>query len=257
MAKEQASQVFGKAIERVQLELANQILDLKEQGLTKQEILLVLESLDMEDIVLNQLGLNADIDRLMLEYESVLASMEMTGEITDEVLTSLVRMDKTTLIKNAGMSAEKVKSVVAQGILGNASERDIMQSILKGSGGVLRADQADTLANTALNQFERNVTMEMAENDPPDAKYVYIGALDDKTRPICLEMISAGALTRKEIDLRFSGAFETAGGFNCRHRWSKETSQSSKLTNPKGAKNQISKIKNYKKPLTPREQLNV
>lgn len=257
MAKDQESRIFGKALERVQQELASQILDLREQGLTKQEILLVLESLDMEDIILNQLGLSADIDRLMLEYQSVLAGMQMTGNVTEEVLTSLIRLDRATLIKNAGMSAEKVKSVVAQGILGDASEKDIMQRILKGSGGVLRADQADTLANTALNQFERNVTMEMAESDPPDAKYVYIGALDDKTRDICLEMISAGALTRDEIEAQYAGTFESAGGFNCRHRWSRQTSQSDKLTNPKGARSRIAKIKNYKKPLTPQQQLNV
>ena len=121
MDKDKASQVFGQALQRVQEELANQILDLREQGLTKQEILLVLESLDMEDIILNQLGLSADIDRLMLTYESVLSGMQMTGDVTEEVLTSLVRMDRTTLIRNAGMSAEKVRNVVTQGILGNAS----------------------------------------------------------------------------------------------------------------------------------------
>ena len=43
MDKDKASQVFGQALQRVQEELANQILDLREQGLTKQEILLVLE----------------------------------------------------------------------------------------------------------------------------------------------------------------------------------------------------------------------
>lgn len=257
MDKDKASQVFGQALQRVQEELANQILDLREQGLTKQEILLVLESLDMEDIILNQLGLSADIDRLMLTYESVLAGMQMTGDVTEEVLTSLVRMDKTTLIRNAGMSAEKVRNVVTQGILGNSSNSDIVQSIIKGSGGVLRADQAETLANTSLNQFERNVTMEMAENDPVDAKYVYIGALDDKTRPICLAMIEAGALTRDEIEAQFSGTFETAGGFNCRHRWSRQTSQSDKLNNPSGAKKIIAGKNNWSTPLTPKERLNV
>ena len=33
---------------------------------------------------LNQLNLNADIDKLMLEYENVLGAMEMTGAVTAE-----------------------------------------------------------------------------------------------------------------------------------------------------------------------------
>ena len=42
---------FAKAIERVQRELVAQVFDLKGQGLSKDEILLVLQSLDMEDII--------------------------------------------------------------------------------------------------------------------------------------------------------------------------------------------------------------
>ena len=251
---------------RVQQELAEQILDLRNQNLTRAEILMVMESLDMEDIMLNQLGLQADIDRLMLEYESVIAGMQMTGDVTEEALTALVRMDRATLMKQVGMSAEKVRNITAQGILGNATERDIAQSILKGSNGVLRADQAETLANTALNQFERNVTMEMAENDPPGTKYVYQGALDDKTRDLCLDMISAGALTQDEIEAQFPGTFETGGGFNCRHRWARQTSVSDKLTDSQGAKDKkINRAEARKtkglpdkpKPLTPRQQINV
>ena len=257
MAKEQASKAFAKALNRVQQELAEQILDLRNQNLTRAEILMVLESLDMEDIMLNQLGLQADIDRLMLEYESVLAGMQMTGDVTEEALTALVRMDRATLMKQVGMSAEKVRNITAQGILGNATERDIAQSILKGSNGVLRADQAETLANTALNQFERNVTMEMAENDPPGTKYVYQGALDDKTRDLCLDMISAGALTQDEIEAQFPGTFETGGGFNCRHRWATQTSVSDKLTDSQGAKGKIkAKGDKWKKRLTPKQQIN-
>ena len=99
--------------------------------------------------------------------------------------------------------------------------------------------------------------MEMAENDPPGTKYVYLGALDDKTRDLCLDMISAGALTQDEIEAQFPGTFETAGGFACRHRWARQTSVSDKLTDSKGAEGKIkAKGDKWKKRLTPKQQIN-
>ena len=89
MAKDKAAQDFARAIERVQSELVSQIFDLRNQGLTRDEIVLVLQTLDMEDVIMNQLGLSSDLDNLMLEYQAVLGSMEMTGAVTDEVLTAL------------------------------------------------------------------------------------------------------------------------------------------------------------------------
>ena len=245
---------FAKAIERVQKELVKQVFDLQKQGLTKNEILLVLQGLDMEDVILNKLNLQADIDRLMLEYQSVLKGMEMTGAVTGEALTALVNIDRSAFIKQSGVMGETIKKEIARGIIANATEKEITEGILKGAGGVLRADQAQTLANTGLNTFERNVTVQMAEFDSKDAKYVYLGVIDDKTRDICLEMASAGALTREQIESSYPSAFSDGAGWNCRHRWARETSNSSKLTNPSKAKSFIKNKKNFR-PITARGEL--
>ena len=257
MAKEKASQDFARAIQRVQTELVSQIFDLRTQGMTRSEIVLVLQTLDMEDLILYQLNLRSDLDNLMLEYQSVLGSMEMTGAVTDEVLTALLRMDNNTFMKQIGLMGDQVRNEAARGIIAGASEADIAQSILKGAGGVLRPDQAETLANTALNTFERNVTVEMASNDPKDTRYIYQGPVDDKTRDICIDMMSAGAITRDEVDSSFPGAFSDGGGFNCRHRWARETSSSDKLSDQKGAEKLKSKKQDegkWKTPQTPQQQ---
>ena len=52
MAKDTASLQYARSIERVQQELVKQVFDLQKQGLSKNEILLVLQGLDMEDIIL-------------------------------------------------------------------------------------------------------------------------------------------------------------------------------------------------------------
>jgi hypothetical protein len=257
LAKEKASQDFARAIQRVQTELVSQIFDLRTQGMTRSEIVLVLQTLDMEDVIMNQLGLSSDLDNLMLEYQAVLGSMEMTGAVTDEVLTALLRMDNNTFMKQIGLMGDQVRNEAARGIIAGASEADISQSILKGAGGVLRPDQAETLANTALNTFERNVTVEMASNDPKDTRYIYQGPVDDRTRDICIDMMSAGALTRDEVDSSFPGAFSDGGGFNCRHRWARETSSSDKLSDQKGAEKLKSKKQDegkWRTPQTPQQQ---
>jgi len=237
--KDIASQGFAEAIKNMQEIVVSQIMDLRKQGLSRDEILLVLQSLDMEDLILNQLGFQTDIDELMSVYEKALAGMEMTGTVTNEVLTSLLEMDRATFMREAGMMGENIRKQVARGVISGATEREIAEGILGGAGGTIRPDQAETLANTALNTFERNVTAEMANLDPADATYVYQGVVDDKTRDICLEMVSAGAMTREDIDSQFPGAFLDGGGFNCRHRWARETSSSKKLSNEKGAKSVI------------------
>ena len=257
MAKDKAAQDFARAIQRVQTELVSQIFDLRNQGLTRDEIVLVLQTLDMEDLILNQLNLRSDLDNLMLEYQAVLGSMEMTGAVTDEVLTALLRMDNNTFMKQIGLMGDQVRNEAARGIIAGASEAAIAQSILKGAGGVLRPDQAETLANTALNTFERNVTVEMASNDPKDTRYIYQGPVDDRTRDICIDMMSAGALTRDEVDSDFPGAFSDGGGFNCRHRWARETSSSDKLSDQKGAEKLKSKKQDegkWRTPQTPQQQ---
>ena len=257
MAKDKAAQDFARAIQRVQAELVSQIFDLRNQGLTRSEIVLVLQTLDMEDLIMDRLGLSSDLDNLMLEYQAVLGSMEMTGAVTDEVLTALLRMDNSTFMKQIGLMGDQVRNEAARGIIAGASEADITQSILRGAGGVLRPDQAETLANTALNTFERNVTVEMASDDPANTRYIYQGPVDDRTRDICIDMMSAGALTRDEIDSDFPGAFGDGGGFNCRHRWARETSSSEKLSDKKGAEKLKSKKQDqgkWRTPQTPQQQ---
>ena len=115
--KDKASMEFAKAITRVQEELVSQVMALRNQGLSRNEILLVLESLDMEVLVLDKLGLQADIDSLMLTYQRVLSGMEMTGTVTEEALTALVRMDRATFMSESGVMANNIKKQLARGVL--------------------------------------------------------------------------------------------------------------------------------------------
>ena len=252
MDKERIAEQFAKALQKAQAQMVEDILDLQ-RTLTRGEFISVISTLDVDEYIFNQVGLQRDLNAYVSAYQGVLSGMEFTGAVTEETLLALVRLDEATFKKQISSMGEQVIDEAVKGILGGKTEREIAQSML---GNVLRPDQAETLANTALNTFERNVTAEMSVNDPPNATYVYQGVVDDKTRDICLDMMAAGSLTRDEIDSQYPGAFIDGGGFNCRHRWAKETSVSKKLTDPKEAKDFIDQKGGFKKtPLTPQQQL--
>ena len=51
----------------------------------------------------------------------------------------------------------------------------------------------------SMNNMSRAVTTQMMEDAPTDLKYVYIGPVDEKTRPFCLDAASQGELTKDDI----------------------------------------------------------
>ena len=52
-----------------------------------------------------------------------------------------------------------------------------------------------------------------------DAKYVYIGPSDDKTREICAQLISVGEVKLSTIESTWAQTLTEGGGYNCRHKW--------------------------------------
>ena len=81
--------------------------------------------------------------------------------------------------------------------------------------------ELQTLSNTVLQDTYREMANAAAEETGPDG-YVYLGAVIDKTRPFCLELVDTW-LTREEIDQLDNGmtddVFATCGGWNCEHGW--------------------------------------
>ena len=252
MDKSQIAQQFAQALQKAQAQMVEDILDLK-QSLTRDEFISLISTLDVDDYIFNQIGMQNELNQYIASYEGVLLGMEATGQVTEETLQALVRLDEATFRKQISTMGEQIIDEAVKGIIGGKTEREIAQSIL---GNVLRPDQAETLANTALNTFERNVTAQMTAFDPEDATYVYQGPIDEKTRDICLKMMASGSMTKEEIRLQYPGAFVDGGGFNCRHRWARETSVSRELTDPQQAERFIEKKGGFKRePLTPQQQL--
>ena len=246
---------FAKALELMEVSIVNAIVDMRKQGLVSSEIYLALSALDMEEFILRDIGFAADIDNLMVKYETgVLANMKMYGSVTEPMLQSMVAIDKATFMKQAGYQANLIKQELGRKVLSGASDTQMLNSLKE----IVRPDHAKTLVNTSLNTFSRTVNAEMARSLPADQKFIYEGPVDDKTRDICLEMASAGKLTQDEIESSYPGSFVDGGGFNCRHRWTAIEAASSELLDQSGAKNRITSKQDegkWQTPQTPLQQL--
>ena len=112
-----------------------------------------------------------------------------------------------------------IRTQVVKGLQAGMSATQIIENV---SSASISNSQMQTLVNTTLNSYSRQVTNQMMDIAPQSTKYVYIGPNDEKTRAECRKYIDAGRLTKKEIEGKGSKWKESlvdGGGFNCRHKW--------------------------------------
>lgn len=82
--------------------------------------------------------------------------------------------------------------------------------------------QFRTLFDTQASMIGRQIEALATADLPDDQPFLYVGPLDEVTRPFCEEW-AGQVLTRDEIDALDNGqlpnVFLTGGGYNCRHSW--------------------------------------
>nr|AKH47464.1 hypothetical protein [uncultured marine virus] len=149
-------------------------------------------------------------------FVAELSGLTQISPLSGPILQSYIDIEGASFLANLGNLGNTVKNEVAKGILTGAGRSEIARAI---TGSTLSPAQLETLINTGLSTFSRTINTAMQNELPVETKYRYEGPLDEKTRPICIEMIAAGALTIAEIDSRFPGSRTDGGGFNCRHGW--------------------------------------
>jgi hypothetical protein len=186
----------------------------------------VTANVDSADVgrVINAVQLDLFEDAMNIQIKGVLqagfitelSALTQVSPLSGPIIQSYIDIEGASFLANLGKLGDTVKNEVAKGILTGAGRSEIARAI---TGSTLSPAQLETLVNTALSTFSRTIDVAMQNQLPPETKLVYIGPLDEKTRTICIEMISAGALTRDEVDSQFPGARSDGGGFNCRHGW--------------------------------------
>ena len=153
-------------------------------------------------------------------HNQILTDMKVFGTITEETLQALTNFSTTTFADKLDDMANIMKSEIIKGALGAGTEVSILEAIQAQSG--LSNAQMRTLVTTGLNNYSRSVNKVMMDTLPNKTKNQYVGALDDRTRDECIDMIDGGELTEQEIIDKYSAYGDVlmgGGGFNCRHQW--------------------------------------
>ena len=234
MSIDKASLQFAKETEKLIDAVAKEMAELSSQ-LTKEELILVLRELDMDRFILEEMGYMTTIDKLMSEYPKVLEGTQFFSSISTDVLDSLVYFDRQKYLQRASQLGVILQDELLKSIISGVPV-DQLKSVLL-SNTDLNPNHVDTIVNTSLQTFSRSVIRLQAENMPENSKYMYVGIVDGRNRDVCLEMMSAGALTIKQIEMRFPSSLSYGCGYNCRgHRWQLVTDYTKGLVDLKEAK---------------------
>ena len=197
-------------------------LNLLKQGRTKAQVLESLSDPAFKNTVLNDVAFKQSRDDLNGLYATTLQSMNKFGEINPNTLLAITKLNKASFFDRLDNNfITSIQSKLADGIIAGFPKEQIIDSITSD----LRPDQIETLVTTGINTYIASVNSVMAETLPENTAYVYRGPIDEKTRPICLALMSRGEVTKKQIDKEFPGAFLNRGGYNCRHQWSISTTK--------------------------------
>ena len=137
--------------------------------------------------------------------------------MTEEEIQVLILLNEEVWDSYLPYLSAQVQQQLALGTFTGLTTEQVVANI---SASALSQAQVETLITTSLNNYSRAVTHSIMQEEPDDTLYWYIGPADGRTRDICLQQISAGKLTEKEIINNFgSSVLVYGGGYNCRHKW--------------------------------------
>ena len=212
---EQNSDLITDILLQVQEETIEQLYKLRGTK-TAEEFLVFIQDLDVVQIIraksANAINIYDDSHGVMLQ------TIQGFSAVSEQTLQALKNYSTESLLNQLDNMAQIIKKQVVNGIIAGSPVQTVLESV-RGQGA-LSPRQLQTLIDTAMNEYSRSVTKVMVDKMPQETKYVYIGALDDKTRPECLEYMAAGEMTKDEIIANgWEDSVINGGGWNCRHKW--------------------------------------
>tara|TARA_R100000152_G_C6782117_1_gene218495 strand:+ start:7386 stop:8162 length:777 start_codon:yes stop_codon:yes gene_type:complete len=230
-------------------EFIQDVTEMENAGLSREEILAALAALNVATYFIEDLGMAAAINTQMGFTETLLDDLPFFGSVTERQLVALQNVQRSSVLKYTEHLGELVRQEVITGTQLGLSADDIKDRLVRS----INVNRVDNVIETAMTNYQQQVIFAMAEELPQDQRYTYSGPLDNKTRPLCREIIAAQPLTRQQIESIFPGSFVDRGGYNCRHLWLPLSSKSEYTEDRARARNDIKNKKRsgkYKKPET-------
>ena len=210
-----ASEEIIALVEKARLDLLTDLYNIK-RTMTLGSFIEIVSTIDLENTLKNKLKKATAV--YANAHRNVLSSTIGFGKVDGSILTGLARLNEQLFDGSiVRVISGHIRTQVVKGVQAGLSLTEIADNIVDAS---ISNAQMQTLVNTSLNSYSRQVTNQMMSIAPKTTKYVYIGPVDGRTRDECLDMASAGALTLDQILTQFGEAvLIDGGGFNCRHKW--------------------------------------
>lgn len=164
-------------------------------------------------------GLRLDV--VVSQVERLRSAVSLAPFVTtdDTRILALKQLAKLDLLGQGEAIAHEVWRTLAKGLFSQRPYRALLEDL----AGAIDASHstARRLYDTTVNIFSRQVEA-MKTTGEADEPFAYMGPVDEKTRPFCMERVGK-VYTRAQIDAmdngQIPGVFLAAGGWNCRHQW--------------------------------------
>jgi hypothetical protein len=207
---------FEASLTEAQGQFAEDVENLRDQGLSTEEILIILGGITMVDYWLQDLRMQQAVNRLMISFDTLLDDAVFFGQVSEPQLVALRRMQQASILRYTNDIGERVRLSLVQGVLQKMPQKDIRAMLLRDLS--IKPYQVDTIVSTSMATYSRSLTLLQLE-DSPDQRLIYQGPMDSKTRPVCIRMLKEGGMTQSQVESKYPGALRDGGGFNCRHQW--------------------------------------
>ena len=220
-----ASEQIARIVDTAKAELLTDLYNIK-RATTLGAFVEIVSTMDIEGTLKKKLLKATSI--YANAHRGVLESTIGFADIDSKLLTGFATLNEQ-LFDNSIIRtiSGHIRTQVVKGVQAGLSVAEIVANVTNAS---MSNAQMQTLVNTTLNTYSRQVTNQMMEIAPNNTKYVYIGPVDDRTRDECLEQIAEGEMTEAGILQKFGEAvLVDGGGFNCRHKWEIASEEGIKL----------------------------
>ena len=212
---DKSSEQIANLVDKAKADLLADLYNIK-RTMTLGEFIEIVSTMDIEGTLKKKLQKATSI--YANAHRGVLESTIGFANVDGKLLTGFAKLNEqlfdSSIIRTI---SGNIRTQIVKGVQAGLSVSQIVDSVTNAS---ISNAQMQTLVNTSLNTYSRQVTNQMMDIAPKTTKYVYIGAIDDRTRDECLDMASAGELTLDQIVSQFGEAvLVDGGGFNCRHKW--------------------------------------
>jgi len=217
MTIDQAVEEYELQIEQVTEQFVQDIRDLEDEGLSTEEILVIIAAIDFASYFIEELGFIAGHNAYMAATEDILSNLPFFGATTEQQLLALQNIQRFSIESLSMNITANMKSSMAQGI-SSGLNRSEMSALIK-SNIKSTIPRIDNVIGTQLSNYERAIIMQMSADLPENQLYDYLGPRDNKNRPVCRQFLDSSPMTKGEIRAVKSDAMETGGGINCRHKF--------------------------------------